>query len=340
MCRLWMIAVWCTLALCVALTWPMYVAGNGLVPGAFAFGALGAWFAGCAAHAVAPRPALLRAIGAGLVPLLGFAAARVATVSPGKYAEDGRLGARPPWLASVIREEESARAGVVLVRVTGVLAPDEMPHIDAMIAERYRSVDPDGVNAVLLTSSADRVRGIVDLPAGDGPFPAVLFLHGYGGLLTAYIGALREEPRLAGYAIVAPALDVNGEWWTPEGLAVVGRALDTLPPAVDRSRVWLVGLSNGAVGAMAVAADDLGGRFRGIVALEGGGVRERVGEVRVPVHLIAAREDPRFSLGYVEMVAEELGPLGSLTVIPGDHLAFFTHRPAATAAVADAVGAP
>jgi predicted esterase len=322
------------------------VLGNGLVPGAFALGTVPIALLTAPALTIPGRArrtaALLMAM---LLADLAFTGARLAAVHPGPplaYCEDGVCGARPPFLAALIREDESAYAGIALTSSLGLVLPEERPLIERAAPEKYRRLDElregrPGVNALLLSSTPRRVRATAWLPPGEGPVPGIVFLHGYGGSLTAYLSTLLEEDRLARYAIVAPALDWQGTWWSEEGLAVVGRTLDTLPPRIDRSRVYLVGLSNGAVGAVAASAHpDLGPRFRAVVAVEGLASADWFGVPRRPLLAIGAREDGRFPLDYMVEAARSLVDAGadvSLVEVEGTHMAFYTHTSSITSAI-------
>lgn len=324
------------------VAWLLYVAGNGLVAGAWALGTVPLVLVAAPALAVGGRPrAIAGAVQAVALAFdLAFAAVRVSGVAPGPFPTciDGDCAAGAPWLARLVREDESVLAGDALVQALGILTPEARAELDAAAVDAYarlavRTAGP-GANALLLRSRPDRIESVAWFPPGGGPVPGIVYLHGFGGLLTPYLGALTEDPRLAGYAIVAPALGFAGEWWTDDGLAVVRRTLDTLPPRVDRDRLYLVGLSNGAVGATAVAADPaLSGRFCGVVGLMGGS--GDFGAPRVPTLLVAAEKDDRFPLGYlrgVHRVAASGGP-AELVVVPGDHFALLTETASVDAAL-------
>ncbi|MEQ1503464.1 MAG: hypothetical protein ABMB14_14605, partial [Myxococcota bacterium] len=321
-------------AAAIAVAWGLYVAGNGLVPGAVALGTVPVLLA-------LPMARGRWAAGLGVLLVVGdvaFAATRVGAVDayrrlgdgdPVAYCEDGRCGVRPPVYASLIREGESAAAGIALMTVVGTIRAVDNGTLADAAAAKYAALDRlragrPGPNALVLRSTPDRVRETIAMPPewspGDPPVPAVIFLHGYGGALTTYVSALRERPAFDRVAIVAPAGSFAGDWWSDDGRAVVARTLDTLPAGIDRGRVALVGLSNGAVGAVVVAADRaLAARLTSVVALNGAagpdafGAPERLG-------IVAAERDQNFSLAGIREVVEALRAAGTevtLTVVPG-----------------------
>ncbi|MDP2316771.1 MAG: hypothetical protein Q8P41_28005 [Pseudomonadota bacterium] len=237
------------LVLCVVLTAislvavVFYAVGNGLNSGALALATLPVLLL-AGPYALA-NPTQAR--GAGGVALLlltldgAYATWRVTRVVPDpalSVCVDGVGGAASPWLGRLVREDETAYAGMALSSAFGALSLTEAPVIDAAIRRVYgdlaaRRGGRPGPNALALSSTADRVTTLVSMPPGDGPVPALIFLHGYGGLLTPYLSTLADSPLGERYAIVAPALDLSGHWWGEVGQDVLARTLDTLPARVD-----------------------------------------------------------------------------------------------------------
>jgi predicted esterase len=319
-----------------------YLVANGPGVGAVALGVIPVVLAGVPVLAWAWRRPLAAAMAGLLAADALFAGVRVARVDPGgaiAYRVDGEP-APGPLIARLVREDESARAGFTVAHALGVLSDAEYAAIGPVTDAKYRALDGlrdgvPGVDALLLRSTPARVESLVYEPPGDAPAPCLVFLHGFGGALTTYVSALLESDALAGYVIVAPALDNEGRWWSADGLAVVRRTLDTLPPRADRGRVFLVGLSNGGIGASAIAADrELAPRFRAAAGLVGGD--SGFGTPRIPFRLFAGARDPRFPIAYLEDTAAALStdarPV-ELVRFDADHLALFTD----TAAVDDAI---
>jgi dienelactone hydrolase len=340
------LAVLCLVALPAAvagLAWAFYVSGNGLTTGAFALATVPLGLLVAPGVAVRGRVRLVSGslLAAGLICDLGFVASRAAAVRQGPFVAcvDGACTGAAPWIARVIREDETVFAGNALVEALGILTPATRVRFDEAARDAYsrllgRTGGP-GVNALLLRSNPERVTEVAWLPSGDEPVPGIVFLHGFGGLLTPYLSSITEAPELAGYAIVAPALGMEGDWWTDEGRAVVLRTLDTLPPRIDRDRLFLVGLSNGAVGASAVASDpELAVRFRAVVALMG--ASGEFGPPQIPFLLMAAEQDDRFEVEYLREVQGGLvgGAPVDLVVVPGDHFALFTETASVNLALA------
>ena len=335
-------AAWFLLLLCspvaavLVLAWGFYVAGNGLGMGAIALSSLPLLLLLVPRAIARPNPVLVGIItGIGLADG-AYAVWRVAEVEADPalvYCVDGVCPASPPLLSRLVREDEAAYAGISLSYFGGLLSMEEEAVIGPATRKVYEELTERrggraGVNAVFLSSGPERVEELVWLPPGEGKVPALIFLHGFGGLLTPFLTALTEGELGRNYAIVAPALDMSGFWWEPRGRAVLKRTLASLPERVDRKELWLVGLSNGGIGASHLGADpELGPQFRGVILIVGTDLLGPNEKMFGPVLLLPGENDRRFPLGHIAAVAKQLEATGvdsTYTPLPGDHFLLFT----------------
>jgi dienelactone hydrolase len=167
-------------------------------------------------------------------------------------------------------------------------------------------------------------------PAGAGPFPCVVFLHGIGQD-KGFLDHIAAPFTAKGFAFVSFDQYMRGERRLPKGaswpaqirafrqraaLTVIEtrRLLDVLQarPDIAPDRLYLAGASYGAItGAVAAALD---ARFRAVVLIYGGGdlgklfankeIKDRLGVMYRPVVALAcsylAPSDP---VGYVGAIA-------------------------------------
>jgi predicted esterase len=104
-------------------------------------------------------------------------------------------------------------------------------------------------------AAGETVQAYLILPAGNGPFPAVLFEHGAGGSSETFLAeatSLAQERRIAGLVVSRPTgLDNAGDDTIETILQVreMRRALDLLAsqPQVDKSRLGYLGHSQGSI---------------------------------------------------------------------------------------------
>ncbi|HET7844341.1 MAG TPA: hypothetical protein VFL14_09340 [Xanthomonadales bacterium] len=128
------------------------------------------------------------------------------------------------------------------------------------------------------TDAQRTFTGLIIVPPGAGPFPAIVFDHGQGGAPSSYPNV--EVMRSWGAVVVAPTLThvLGGETLPattgqcPENLARGIAIVDAIAeePYVDQARIAFFGHSKGAYAAIAHVSA-LGTRVR-VAAMSAGGV--------------------------------------------------------------------
>lgn len=227
----------------------------------------------------------------------------------------------------IFDEREVARAGVTLsmhLKDTPRLEAERFTELLDASWERMPAGFRGVPNPMLFISRPGRVTTLRYRAPGDAKRPAIVFLHGFGGLLTPYLESITRATG-GTYDIIAPVLDPSGYWWSAHGLAVVEEVLQHLPPDVDR--VFLLGLSNGGVGASAVLQDaHLTKRLSGVVLISG--VGELKQRPRVPLLMISGKRDSHFTYSSVSIqayAAEALGAAPRTVWLQADHFLILTH---------------
>lgn len=318
----------------------MYLRANGITAGSLALGSLPVL---CMVFAVAVRSRRHRRRALRVAALLvacdlAWTVARCVR-PPGeglRACVDERCDGRGAFWQRVPDEREAARAGLYLSAAMGHMEGKELHDFDRLLDLEYAKLPAawSGLpNALLLRSTHDRIESQRWIPPGAKNAPCIVFLHGYGGALTPYVRAMVESDIGAHTVIVAPALDNLGDW--AGSLDVVERIVRDLPPEVDRAQIYLVGLSNGAVGAAQVLSEPaLRAHFAGIVLVSGAAPLE--GNVDLHgfrVLMVAGRNDPRFAYDWIVREAAEYGAAGAqveLVDYDADHFLMLTHADAWT----------
>lgn len=193
---------------------------------------------------------------------------------------------------------------------------------------------------------ADVIAGYLTRPQGDGPFPAIVHLHGCGGLPKAFKagtdkGQWSEQLAAWGYAVlVVDSFTTRGieQACTTAGPAASRIAdaygalayLATLP-FVDPNRIALLGFSQGAITALALVGErdfdlfenEAAHKFKAAVAFYPACPED--GTMTVPtLILIGEVDDWTRAAGCTRMMNERTGA-GSpvkLIVYPGAHHGF------------------
>jgi predicted esterase len=291
----------------------------------------------CVAVALGRRAAFLGVAAVGVA----FIASRFAHTPPTavQACVEDRCTRGAWWWQRLVDEREATRAGLYLSGHLGSMRGAEFTRFDRLIDAQWKATPPawrGGPNPLLMWSTPARVESLRVSAPGAGKRPAIVFLHGFGGLLSLYVRAVAEGTK-GEFDVVAPALDLTGAWWTERGQAVIAHTLDTLPPEVDRSRVYLVGLSNGGIGASSVLLRPaLAKRFAGVVLLSGAGELETLASAPpTRVLIISGTRDWRFRGDWVAAQHAQLEAVGAdvtWETFAADHFLALTHADAWTRA--------
>lgn len=217
----------------------------------FALAVLGG-LGGCLARGARRRRRLL----VGAVAVAGAViAARLVVAAEGTSVRDepGR------WLDRVVPERDLALSGSRLLMAVGAM-PEDAPGLLDALDDGYRrmraaegAVPSPVVRTVLLRRAPSSGRLVVeprpDVPATDA---AVVFLHGFMGSTTLLCWQVARAPARLGMRTVCPQTDYRARWHRPEPRRVVEGTIEELR-AAGVGRVYLAGLSAGAIGASRLA---------------------------------------------------------------------------------------
>ncbi len=165
--------------------------------------------------------------------------------------------------------------------------------------------------------------------------PVILFLHGSLGNFKGYLWAWKAFADAEGFAIVAPTYG-QGAWHQPGGLAAIESGLKICrnEPGIDASRIYLAGISNGAMGVTRALLHD-STPYRGILYLSPV-LEENLATTpqfiracrEKPVLVISGQEDRRIPVRMLQPIAEKLAESGidaEFHFVPGeDHFLFFS----------------
>ena len=271
---------------------------------------------------------------------VGYIASRLVRTSAARaqlrYCDSVRCDARAPSLARLVDEDETARFGLALSSLLGLIGDREKDTLERALAgayARHRS-DPRFAglpNAIFIGTSGDEARHLLFTPDGDERVPCLVFLHGFGGQLSVYVEAL-VAGGLDDVAIIAPYGERRGTWSSVEERQTIATLIDAhLPPRVDRSRVFLVGLSNGASATTHLLGDaSMRARLAGAVLISGSDVPANTDFDRFPVLVVTGDRDPRFPRALIMEDATVFASRGAevrIEIVPGDHFIVLTrHR--------------
>lgn len=196
---------------------------------------------------------------AGLALLVLVMLFRVATAGSGKTLTMTRGDGSAPVLDRLLPEHDVAVTSARAVRFTGMLPASDTKNLVSTLegsfekmAQEEGSYPSPIVRTALGLQDAhgyDVIEVVSPLPHPDS---AVLFLHGYGGNFSLQCWAVARAAKLANASTFCPSTRLWGDWWRGDGPAIVEDMLQRLR-ARGFTRIVLAGLSNGGLGASAIA---------------------------------------------------------------------------------------
>lgn len=227
--------------------------------GVFTFAVLLGVVASLAAPWRRTRPVVVGAIVLALAVVIYryYAAAEGTSV----HAMTGPHGGESRAIDRIVPERDVAIGGSALL-----LATDRMPHdspglLDALRDgySRMRRAEGPVPSAVVGTflfgqSPDDHTLLRVAPPRYEPPEGVVVFLHGFIGSVTLLCWQVAQAANPVGIDVVCPATSWEAEWASDEGRQTVERTIETLRGQGVR-RIYLAGLSAGAIGASRLARD-------------------------------------------------------------------------------------
>jgi pimeloyl-ACP methyl ester carboxylesterase len=231
------------------------------------------------------------------------------------------------WLNWLIDEQDSVLFGeAVLYRLGGVTVREHDNLVPGLLTAytNARSTTGPVASPVLSTYlgfqkpmafDAIVIEPVVERPASIG----VVFLHGWMGNVELQCWQISQVAGLLGAVTVCPSTNWMGDWWTPEGEAILRATLSYLRKR-GIQRLYLGGYSNGGAGIgslISTLATEPG--LKGLFFIAG--VRDGIGvrEAHLPVLVIQGRTDERMPVEVARRFVGDVGPLATYVELEADH---------------------
>ena len=264
---------------------------------------------------------------AGMVLVCLVACTRLVVAARGTTATLITLpgGQSTRWLDRLVHERDVALFGVQLAYVTGTaISPREHESLMPALQAAYAAMGEAGETSsspCLSTCLGRQHPGSFDTvviePAGGKPArTAVVFLHGFGGNFAVQGWLVAQAARRIGAVTVCPSVGWRGDWWTEDGQQTVRSTLDYLHARGIR-RIYLAGLSNGAVGTCRLAPR-LSSELAGLILISG--ADPHAPDAGLPVLALQGNADERMPATLALQATQQVGKRGMYREFDGDHL--------------------
>ncbi len=241
----------------------------------------------------------------------------------------------PRWTPRLVDEEDLAVTGALLLPLSGKFSDDhqELPRaMHEAYVEMRRDVGtpPSPVIDTLLGRQEVGAHDTITFePKDKSARAAVVFLHGYAGSFTLECWMVAAAARAIDAVTVCPAIDFSGHWGSHNGERTLRATLDDLR-ARKIDHIYLAGLSNGGVGAIALATK-FRSALRGLVVISGSSSAGR--SAGLPTLVLQGKRDTMASAS----TARAFAARAHATYVEFDagHFAFLVRRLEARTALAD-----
>jgi pimeloyl-ACP methyl ester carboxylesterase len=262
---------------------------------------------------------------AGLALLLLTAGARLALAAGGPTTTMIRLPGpgQPRWLNRLLDEQDVTLFSERALAPWGMITPREDQDLLASMHTAYQAMGaaegspPSPFLSTYLGRQGPQAFDAVVVEPGT-PQPAqtgLIFLHGFAGNFTMPCWLLAQAARPIGAVTVCPSVGWRGDWWTANGEATLRATLGYLHGRGVR-RIYLAGLSNGAVGASRMASR-LQGDLAGLLLISGADANAQLSNL--PTLLVQGSGDERMPASLAQAFARRAGARATYIEVPGDH---------------------
>jgi pimeloyl-ACP methyl ester carboxylesterase len=231
---------------------------------------------------------------------------------------------------ALIDEQDSLIFGEALFHLIGGDSDNEHVGLTLALSTDYSEMRKQGIFSSPIVSTYLGLQrpkhfDVVIIESQEQPQFGVVFLHGYMGNVAAQCWEVAQAVKGLGGLTVCPSTGWTGEWWQPDGQAILQATFDYIR-AQGIQRLYLGGFSNGGFGISRLASqwkDEKG--LAGLFFIDGFANGADIREVGLPVLTIEGMQDERVPVAVARQFATEVGDLGAYAEIEGDHFLIMKH---------------
>jgi pimeloyl-ACP methyl ester carboxylesterase len=267
----------------------------------------------------------------GIIALVLVAGTRIALAAQDRTSKLRVItlpqGKETSWINTLIDEQDSLVFGEAIFHRIGGDSPREHEGITAAfqigyseMRENHRWYASTFLNTYLnVQKPAGFDVVFVEPESLRRPKTAIVFLHGYMGNVTLQCWEIAQAVGEFGASTVCPSMDWTGQWWHPEGEAIL-RSTFRYFREQGIETFYLGGFSNGGFGISRLASKLKGENgLRGLIFINGISDGASIRETGLPVLILQGIQDQRVPAAGVRQVAKAIGDLGAYVELEGDH---------------------
>jgi hypothetical protein len=229
----------------------------------------------------------------------------------------------PRLLNRIFNEQDIVLLSARFGPFAGFISPTEAQSLIPAFSSTFREMRQFGATSLspfLTTYLGQEHPNNFDLVVAEPasaitPRSGIIFLHGYGGNFTVQCWLVAK----AGYWIdaitVCPSTSPSGQWWNTRSQSILQETIAYLRQR-GVERIYLAGLSNGAIGASRLA-DQFQKDLTGLILISGADPNAVITELSTLV--IQGRSDERIPVAMIERYVMIAPQKTTYRLFEGDH---------------------
>jgi len=229
----------------------------------------------------------------------------------------------PRLLNRILNEQDVVLFGAQVAPHLGAISPSEQKSLDIQFSRAFNEMAVQGATplspflATYLNQQHTNEFDVVITEPSSGTVPetGVIFLHGFGGNFTLQCWLIAQASDHIDALTVCPSTSLNGAWWNSQGQSILQETLIYLHQRGIK-RVYLAGLSNGAIGASRLA-EQLKDDLMGLILISGADPGATI--IELPVLVVHGKYDERIPVSLMEKYVSAAGPNANYHLFEGDH---------------------
>ena len=230
----------------------------------------------------------------------------------------------PRLLSRLVDEQDIILFGARVAPSLGLVSPLEGQDLDLTFRQTFDEMKKHGaiplspfLTTYLNQQSPRRFDAVVSEPVlGSPPTTGIVYLHGFGGNFTLQCWLIARAANSIDAITICPSTGPIGAWWSSTGEAILNETLAYLRQR-GVERIYLAGLSNGAIGASRLA-DRLKEDVVGLILISGADPAA-AGMTELPVLLLHGKDDERIPASVMDRYASAAGSNARYHLFDGDH---------------------
>lgn len=226
-------------------------------------------------------------------------------------------------ISCIFDEQDVSLFSTRILALIGWLSPNEQDGLLNVMSSEYRALaemQPITASPFIRTYLGQQRSGasdavVIEPDDGQPATMGIIFLHGFTGNFTMPCWLVAQAVRAYHALTVCPSVGWDGYWWIPNGEDTLRETIDYLHQR-GVSRIYLAGLSNGAVGASEMAyklTDDISG----LILISGASPDAQ--DSGLPVLVLAGSNDERMPADMLYAYAERMGSEATFFELDSDH---------------------